>query len=239
MQETQAMDDIVDKGIALVYYLDEAAPRLQALRRRSSANTAEADLLLMRDIVQNKIQSPVTLARIIRDAAVLIKHIQSISIAFMDISAWDIATYLQLEKQRSKGRPANAHRAAVWLSEVADFKWDVRDPLVMAQIDGASIPGASPLPTPAACPTLEMVRDLEIMVFDGPMPVVRVLAGFIVLMAHGCLRCADAQHSRDLHLTSDAIIGTTWRMKRKRRQQLWAALRVGVSGRDWGRPMAP
>ena len=79
-----------------------------------------------------------------------------------------------------------------------------------------------------------MVRDLEIMVFNEPMPVVRVLAGFIVLMAHGCLRCADAQHSRDLHLTSDAIIGTTWRMKRKRRQQLWAALRVGVSGRDWG-----
>ena len=179
--------------------------------RRTAAQAGEGDLLILRDIVKANITSPVTLARIIRDAEALVRRLQSVGICFKDVTAWDLAAYLQLEKQRSRGRPANSQRAAIWLSEVVDLKWAVRDPLVMSQVSSSPTSGAAPLPAPAACPSLDMVRTLEAMVFDSPKPVARVMAGFIVLMAHGCLRCADAQHSRDLHLTADAIIGTTWK----------------------------
>ena len=36
-----------------------------------------------------------------------------------------------------------------------------------------------------------------------------------------------------IHLTADAIVGVTWRMKRKKVLQPWAALRVGFTGVDW------
>ena len=53
-------------------------------------------------------------------------------------------------------------------------------------------------------------------------------------MAHGCLRWADLQASRDLKLTKDAVFGVSWRMKGKKLHVPWAALRVGFTGQDWG-----
>ena len=44
---------------------------------------------------------------------------------------------------------------------------------------------------------------------------------------------SDPQHSKDLTLTDDAIMGITWRMKKRSVQVPWAALRIAVSGRDW------
>ena len=45
---------------------------------------------------------------------------------------------------------------------------------------------------------------------------------------------SDLQHSKDLTSTDDALMGITWRMKKRSVQVPWAALRIGVSGRDWG-----
>ena len=39
--------------------------------------------------------------------------------------------------------------------------------------------------------------------------------------------------SNGLRLTSDALVGVCWQMKKKRVQTPWAALRFGFSGRDW------
>ena len=50
---------------------------------------------------------------------------------------------------------------------------------------------------------------------------------------HGVLRWSDLQHSKDLTWTDDALMGITWRMKKRSVQVLWAALRIGVPGRDW------
>ena len=42
-----------------------------------------------------------------------------------------------------------------------------------------------------------------------------------------------ANHSRDIELTPDAIVGVCWRMKKKPVPIPWAAFRVGLSERDW------
>ena len=52
-------------------------------------------------------------------------------------------------------------------------------------------------------------------------------------LGHGVLRWSDLQHSNDLTLTDDALMGITWRMKKRSVQVPWASLRIGVSGRDW------
>ena len=41
------------------------------------------------------------------------------------------------------------------------------------------------------------------------------------------------QRSDRMHLTADALVAVTWRMKKKKVQQPWAALRVGLTGSDW------
>ena len=54
-------------------------------------------------------------------------------------------------------------------------------------------------------------------------------AGVQVALGHGALRWSDLQHSKDLTLTDDALMGITWRMKKRSVQVPWAALRTGVS----------
>ena len=71
--------------------------------------------------------------------------------------------------------------------------------------------------------------------FDAPSLVHRIFAGFIALLAHGCLRSSDAQHSEGIHLTEDALVGVCWKMKRRKTTVKWAALRVGASKRDWAK----
>ena len=42
-----------------------------------------------------------------------------------------------------------------------------------------------------------------------------VYAGFFTLLAHGFMRCADAQHCEHLYLRTDALVGASWKAKTK------------------------
>ena len=89
-------------------------------------------------------------------------------------------------------------------------------------------------PTAAKMAPQEILITMEQMTEDAPSILFRCWAGTHAVMGHGVLRWSDLQHSRDVHLTEDALVGTTWKMKQKKVQVQWAALRLGLSGRDWG-----
>ena len=78
-----------------------------------------------------------------------------------------------------------------------------------------------------------MLVCFEELVFSAPSSILQCWAGVQVALGHGVLQWSDLQHSRDLTLTDDALMGITWRMKKRSVQVPWAALRIGVSGRDW------
>ena len=59
-----------------------------------------------------------------------------------------------------------------------------------------------------------MLANMEAQVFDTPTLVLRVHVGFTTLVAHGCLRCADAQHCEHLYPATDALVGTSWKTKK-------------------------
>ena len=82
--------------------------------------------------------------------------------------------------------------------------------------------------------TMQMVLDMEDLVFEAPSLLLRCWAGAFAALGHGVLRWADLQHSEDITLTTDAVFGVTWRMKGKSIKTPWAALRKGFSTRDWG-----
>ena len=89
-------------------------------------------------------------------------------------------------------------------------------------------------PIPAETATLDMIKAMEQLVFDAPTAVLRCFAGAMCAMGHGCLPASDLVHSHDVQLSADAIVAICWKMKGKRSNVPWAALRVGFSGRDWG-----
>ena len=80
---------------------------------------------------------------------------------------------------------------------------------------------------------VKMVADMEDFITSAPTAPLRCYAGAFCCLAHGVLRWADLLWSWELHLTTDARVGVCWRMKKKRRQTPWAALRNGFTNRDW------
>ena len=113
-------------------------------------------------------------------------------------------------------------------------KSNVARPFVRSQVSGSSsAAGERPLPKPARMATVEMLVCFEELVFSAPSSSLQCWAGVQVALGHGVLRWSDLQHSKDLTLTVDALLGITWRMKKRSVQVPWAALRMGVSGRDW------
>ena len=81
--------------------------------------------------------------------------------------------------------------------------------------------------------TVEMLVCFEELVVSALSSILQCWACVQVALGHGVLRWSDLQHSKDLTLTDDASMGITWKMKKRSVQVPWAALRIGVSGRDW------
>ena len=63
-----------------------------------------------------------------------------------------------------------------------------------------------------------------------------VYAGFILLLAFGCLRWADMQRSCAVGLSKDTLFGECWRSKKKLGWMPWAAPRRDWHGHDWAAP---
>ena len=236
--EHKAMEEAIDRGIALLMTIGDRVPRLIDLHAIIADNPQmkAANITLMRDVAKDGIQNAQNLRRIIHGAETFIKHALAMNIDLRKVLEWDIAVYLQVKKGTSKRAPAAALRSITWLSNAGGFEWPVRSPLVRAQ----SVPDAAvrseedTIIKQAACPSLGNLAAMEDLVFSAPSVVLKIFAGFVCLLAHGCLRYADAQHSTDVHLTTDAIIGSCWKMKKRKGHVRWAALRVGVTGQDWG-----
>jgi len=235
-KEDAKLNKAIDRGVALIYLLGREAPRMLPLLSSSPTSPLldESHIMLLRDVVKDKITSARNLERIIRGAEGFVKHARAVALDLTDLTAWDLGAYLQLEKARPHGKPALLLRSVTWLSRAGGFNWPTTDPLVKAQCEPQQAGATAEPPAQAPCPTLDMLKKMEANVFDAGSLVLRVYAGFIALLAHGCLRYSDAQHSKGLCLTADAIVGKSWKMKKRRHHVPWAALRQGVAGTDWG-----
>ena len=122
-------------------------------------------------------------------------------------------------------------RALEWIQACFGVETHFSAVFVRSQVSGSSsAAGERPLPKPARIATVEMLVCFEELVFSAPSSTLQCWAG---VQGHGVLRWSDLQHSKDLTLTDDALMGITWRMKKFSVQVPLAALRIGVSGRDW------
>ena len=124
-------------------------------------------------------------------------------------------------------------RALEWIQASFGVETHFSAVFVWSQVSGSCSAGERPLPKPARVATVEMLVCFEELGFSAPSSILQCWAGVQVALGHGVLRWSDLQQSKDLILTDDALMGITWRMKKRSVQVPWAALRIGVSGRDW------
>ena len=123
-------------------------------------------------------------------------------------------------------------RALEWIQACLGVETHFSAVFVQFQVSGSCSVGERPSPKPARMATMDCWFVLKSW-FSAPSSILQCWAGVQVALGHEVLRWSDLQHSKDLTLTDDASMGITWRMKKRSVQVPWAALRIGVSGRDW------
>ena len=150
------------------------------------------------------------------------------------LSEWDTAAWIADQANRGKSGPKRAIHALAWAEKAYEVNLSISSPLIQAQRSTGSSSKDVTAPKPARMATVQMLKNMEDLVHDAPSSLLKCWAGVFAALGHGVLRWADLQHSQDIKITSDAVFGSTWRMKGKRIITPWAALRKGFAGRDWG-----
>ena len=140
---------------------------------------------------------------------------------------WTLAAFITDQAQRGASSPRKkvrtfACRRNVRLSSA--WAWS----LVQARRSSWTPGAETRARKPAKTASLEMVRHMENLLFEAESNMMRCWAGAQCAMAHGCLRWADLQATKNLKLTKDAVFGVSWRMRGKKTHVPWAALRVGL-----------
>jgi hypothetical protein len=176
--------------------------------------------------------SPPTISSYLKEVKNLQAWSNAFSFEFDRLGEFDIASFLKDQCSRGVSVPLNCFRALVWGEKVFDMVFHTAAPTVISQSNPTRCEAAA-MAVAAKMATAKMLWAMEGLVTSAPTGPLRVYAGVMCALAHGVLRWRDLQRSDQVHLTADALVAVTWRMKKKKVQQPWAALRVGLSGTDW------
>ena len=176
--------------------------------------------------------SPASIAGYLKEVKGLFAWSAALAYPADKLGEFDVASFLRDQCARGPSVPLACYRALIWGEKVLDMVFHTAAPTVVSQSNPLRGDAAAMAVT-AKMATTKMLRSMEELILAAPTPPLRVYAGVMCALAHGVLRWKDLQRSDRLHLTADALVAVTWRMKKKKVQQPWAALRVGLTGSDW------
>ena len=142
----------------------------------------------MCDVARDGIASAANLARIAWIAKAFVKHVLAVAWELNGISERDIAACLRAERCWSCGKPALALRSTCRLAHASGFEGRPTPPLAEAHgarpVAGAAL---ASVPAQAPCPSSDMLTQMETSVLLAQSSLLRVCAGFCVLLAYGRL----------------------------------------------------
>ena len=178
-------------------------------------------------------------------ASTLRTHVRT-TIAFLawcdahGIDPWEVGANRIALHLRDAARRGSSVPKALWSSlerarEVFELGWCLSDPVVISQRQMSALKTEEL--REQAPPLTQHHMDGLFAIFYGAVQnkqtSVCIFAGFVLVLALGCLRWSDLQRSCGLELSKDSLFGETWKSKRKCRRMPWAAPRRDWSGRDW------
>ena len=233
-KEQSALDNAVQRCFDLLARLGSRSPRYQKVFNASEAQAEGMKKLQATTFVCNfKSKEGIDCAR--RRFEAYVAHMTGVGLDPFAPSEWDIAAYINDQANRGHSGPKKMLQALAWGEKAFDLNLCLTSSLVQAQRAAADTAVIRKAPKSAKMATVAMLEAMEAMVLSAPSSLLRCWAGVHAVLGHGVLRWADVQHSLDVTITKDAIFGTTWKMKGKRVQVPWAALRRGFLGKDWGK----
>ena len=181
-------------------------------------------------------RSPVVVAQRANAAQNFFLDMASRNLCVATLTPFEVATWVRsriLAGAKTNGRTA---ASTLHLVQVAtDWNFYLLHPLVQCQFKVKCGPSDDVgEPVAALTPSVDMVTRIEELITIGPTVQIRCLAGFFTCLTYGSFRSSDTQMTKDLRLTPDAIVGTSF-MKNKNSWTKWFASRVGLHG-DWAGP---
>lgn len=234
-QEDAKMQAALERCFGLLEAIGERSPRW-VLVFATNKISAQASRSLQQNAFRAKFRNPSGLDAARRRFEVYIKTFLSMDKDPYVPEEWDVAAFISDQLHRGQRGPSSMFHALVWATGAFGLDLQLQSTLVLAQKSGWMAAKEVQERKPARMATPDMLRSMETAVTSPSATTFWVCwAGVFAALGHGCLRWSDLQHSRDVSLTDDAVFGSTWRMKGKHRVTHWAALRVGLSGEDWGR----
>ena len=126
---------------------------------------------------------------------------------------WQVAAFVADQEKRGADAPTRMALALKWATAAFGVNLHADSPLVSAQRRASIRVASRPVPKKAKLATPAMLRLMERMVSEAPSPLLRCWAGAHACLGQGAPRWSYLQHNKDVALTTDAVTGTTWRMK--------------------------
>ena len=226
-------EKLLVKCRAFLLEVGPLSPRFEKLFGPLGTRTPrDAHLAVQDDSFRFGSSSPATITGYLKEVKGLFAWAASLAYPIDKLGEFDVASFLKDQCARGPSVPLGCYRALIWGEKVLDMVFHSAAPTVVSQSN--PIRGeAAAMAVAAKMATTKMLRSMEEFIQAAPTPPLQVYAGVMCALAHGVLRWKDLQRSDRLHLTADALVAVTWRMKKKKVQQPWAALRIGLSGIDW------
>ena len=218
---------------ALLKELGPVSPRFCKLfGADSAAKSLDAALAVQDDIFRDQSSAPQTVANYVKDTKCFFAWLRSISRDVQIIDEFDVATFLRDQVPRGPSVAHRVFRALVWAEKAFGLRLFASHPAVVSQSQVSREAACADVAS-AAMATTKMLQLMENYISDAPTLPLRIYAGMCCALAHGVLRWRDLIRSENLHLTADALCAVTWLMKSKAKKVPWAALRCGLTNRDW------
>jgi hypothetical protein len=230
--EAQSWDTVLEKCFALLLAFGGDCPRWVELYS-SGQEPSTAHLAVQCDTFRMGCDAPTTVDGHRKRLLLLHDWAKAILLSFSSLSPFDVAAFLRDQHTRGKTVPMKMYRGLVWTEKAFGWTLHTKHDVVVSQSRSHEVTSGGNREKPSKMAMVEMVTKMETLVTDAPTVSLRIFAGMMALLADGVLRWKDVQRCEQLHLTKDALVGTTWRMKKKKVVQPWAALRKGFSGKDW------
>ena len=108
------------------------------------------------------------------------------------LSEWDLAAYISDQAERGASGPRRSHQALAWAEKAFDLDLKISAPLVQAQRSTGNQEGKANR-KPAKMATVQMLKDMETMIFDGPSVLLKCWAGAFAALGHGAFAALGPQ----------------------------------------------
>ena len=205
-----------------------ASPRMQRL---DGAPQLMADMQL--DVYKMGSKSPKVVGGRAKLAENFFEDITTCGWALGELTAFMVAAWARGRVSSGAKSAAASVRQTLRLVQAAtEVNMFLDDSLVASQLQKNGAVGAEEPDKQAVEFDVDMMVKMEDLVWSGPTPQMRILAGFFAILGSSSLRASDALRTRSMKLSADAVSGVS-RMKGKRCWTRWFCDKGGFSGKPW------